>query len=58
MQLGYNKAAHENNCYVVGCCGFDCIPTDMGTVFLEDKHGGQVNSVESYLQIKAEKVVI
>ncbi len=28
----------------------------MGTVFLEDKFDGQVNSVESYLQIKAEKV--
>ena len=56
MQLDYNIAAHENNCYVVGSCGFDSIPADLGTVFLEDKHGGLVNSVESYIEVKAERV--
>ncbi len=56
MQLYYNSAAQENNCYVVGSCGFDSIPADMGTVFLEEQFGGQVNSVESYIEVKAERV--
>ncbi|KAI9565541.1 hypothetical protein GHT06_009333 [Daphnia sinensis] len=53
MQLEYNTAAKENNCYVIGACGFDSIPADMGTVFLEQQFGGQVNTVEAYLNIKA-----
>jgi short subunit dehydrogenase-like uncharacterized protein len=56
MQLDYNVAAHDKKCYVVGACGFDSIPADMGTVFLEEKLGGQVNSVETYLNIKSNKV--
>lgn len=56
MQLEYNSSARENNCYVVGACGFDSIPADMGTVFLEEKFDGQVNSVETYLNIKAKSV--
>lgn len=56
MQLDYNVAAHDKKCYVVGACGFDSIPADMGTVFLEEKLGGQVNSVETYLQINSKLV--
>ena len=56
MQLDFNAAAHDNKCYVVGACGFDSIPADMGTVFLEEKLGGQVNSVETYLQINSKLV--
>ena len=56
MQLDYTSTARENNCYVVGACGFDSIPADMGTVFLEQEFGGQVNSVETYLDIKAKHV--
>lgn len=56
MQLDYNTPAHQNKCYVVGACGFDSIPADMGTVFLEEQFDGQVNSVETYLNLKAEKV--
>ena len=56
MQLDYNTAAQKNKCYVVGACGFDSIPADMGTVFLEEKLGGQVNSVETYLTLKGKKV--
>jgi short subunit dehydrogenase-like uncharacterized protein len=56
MQLDYNSTARDNNCYVVGGCGFDSIPADMGTVFLEQEFDGQVNSVETYLNIKAKHV--
>ena len=56
MQLDYHSSAQKNNVYVVGACGFDSIPADMGTVFLEQKFDGQVNSVETYLDIIADKV--
>ncbi|KAI9565552.1 hypothetical protein GHT06_009344 [Daphnia sinensis] len=55
MQLEYNTAAHENNCYIVGACGFDSIPADMGTCFLDEKFGGQVNSIETFQNIKSKK---
>lgn len=58
MQLDYHTTAQENKCYVVGACGFDSIPADMGTVFLEEKFDGQVNSVETYLSLKAKKVIM
>ena len=57
MQLDFNSAAKEGNVYVVGACGFDSIPADMGTVFLETEFQGQVNTVETYLEIQAPKVL-
>ena len=56
MQLDYHPSAQENKVYVVGACGFDSIPADMGTVFLEQQFDGQINSVETYLDIIADKV--
>ncbi|XP_047116308.1 saccharopine dehydrogenase-like oxidoreductase isoform X1 [Schistocerca piceifrons] len=52
MQLDYNKSAEEKGVYIVSACGFDSIPADMGVVFLQDKFGGDVNSVEAYLESK------
>lgn len=46
MQLKYNDQAREKGVYVVSACGFDSIPADMGTVFLQEKFTGTVNSVE------------
>ena len=53
MQLEYNAEAKEKKVYVVGACGFDSIPADMGTVFLEEKFDGEVNAVETFLDLKA-----
>lgn len=50
MQLEYHEAAKEKGIYIISACGFDSIPADMGTVFLEEKFGGCVNSVETYLR--------
>ena len=50
MQLKYNQLAKEKNVYVVSACGFDSIPADMGTVFIEKNFDGVVNSVETFLQ--------
>lgn len=50
MQLQYNEQAQEKGVYVVSACGFDSIPADMGTVFLEKQFDGVVNSVETFLE--------
>ncbi|OXA64880.1 saccharopine dehydrogenase-like oxidoreductase [Folsomia candida] len=50
MQLKYHKLAEEKGIYVVGSCGFDSIPADCGTVYLVQNFGGDVNSVEEYVE--------
>lgn len=49
MQLEYNDLAREKGVYVISACGFDSIPADLGTVFLENHFDGEVNSIETYL---------
>ncbi|XP_014219458.1 saccharopine dehydrogenase-like oxidoreductase isoform X2 [Copidosoma floridanum] len=51
MQLEYNEAAKEAGVYIVSACGFDSIPSDLGVVFMQDKFGGEVNSIETYLNV-------
>jgi len=50
MQLQYNKAAQEAGVYIVSACGFDSIPTDLGVIFTQQKFGGEVNTIETYLK--------
>lgn len=35
MQLKYNKEAQEKNVFIIGSCGFDSVPADMGVVFTQ-----------------------
>lgn len=51
MQLEYNEAAKEAGIYIVSACGFDCIPSDLGIIFTQQKFEGEVNSVEIYLNM-------
>jgi len=51
MQLKYNEAAKEAGIYVVTACGFDCIPSDLGVIFTQQKFGGEVNAIEIYVKI-------
>lgn len=46
MQLEYNDKAKAAGVHVVGACGFDSVPADMGTIFLQDSFTGDVNDVE------------
>ncbi|XP_029169228.1 saccharopine dehydrogenase-like oxidoreductase [Nylanderia fulva] len=57
MQLEYNKAAQEAGVYIVSACGFDSIPADLGTIFTQQKFGGEVNSIETYLKLWSTKNV-
>lgn len=49
MQLKYNDAARDKGIYIVSACGFDSIPADMGTVFVQQNFTGTLNCVETYL---------
>ncbi|CAO1407401.1 unnamed protein product [Diamesa tonsa] len=50
MQSKYNEAARDKGIYIISACGFESIPVEMGIVFLEEKFGGVVNTVETYLR--------
>ncbi|CAG0914766.1 unnamed protein product [Notodromas monacha] len=50
MQLDYHKKAVEKQVYVVGACGFDSIPAEMGIIHMRDNFGGDLNAVEQYMQ--------
>ncbi len=45
MQLKYNSQAEENGVYIVGACGFDSIPADLGSVVVHRAMEGPVNKV-------------
>lgn len=51
MQLEYGEKAKEAGVYVISACGLDSIPCDLGILFLQDKFNGEVNSVETYLNL-------
>lgn len=56
IQLKYHKAAQEKGIYIVSSCGFDCIPGDLGVVFMQKNFKGILNSVETYLHVTSEGV--
>jgi short subunit dehydrogenase-like uncharacterized protein len=49
IQLEYNELAQDAGIYIVSACGFDSIPADLGLISTQDKFGGEINSVEMYL---------
>ncbi|KAI1897848.1 hypothetical protein AGOR_G00087490 [Albula goreensis] len=51
MQLNYHNQAAEKGVYVIGSCGFDSIPADMGVLFTRDQFKGTLTAVESFLTI-------
>uniref|UniRef100_A0A5S6PE85 Sacchrp_dh_NADP domain-containing protein n=1 Tax=Brugia malayi TaxID=6279 RepID=A0A5S6PE85_BRUMA len=51
MQMKYGSIAQEKGLYVVGACGWDSIPCDLGVNFLKEKFSGQLNHVETFVQL-------
>ena len=41
----------ENGVYVIGACGFDSIPADLGQICVKKEMEGEVNSIETYLKV-------
>ncbi|KAL6260002.1 hypothetical protein P5V15_009909 [Pogonomyrmex californicus] len=54
MQFKYNQAAQEAGVYIINACGFDCIPSDLGIIFTQQKFGGEVNAIEIYLSFSTD----
>lgn len=51
MQLNYDSQAAEKGVYLIGSCGFDSIPADMGVLFTRDQFKGTLTSIESFLTV-------
>ncbi|XP_031555647.1 saccharopine dehydrogenase-like oxidoreductase [Actinia tenebrosa] len=49
MQLKYHDQALQNNVHVIGTCGFDSIPADMGVVFATEQFPGELCQLESFM---------
>lgn len=54
MQLKYNKEAQEKNVFIIGSCGFDSVPADMGVVFTQKIFKNELALIESYLTLETE----
>lgn len=40
MQLNYDSQAADKGVYIIGSCGFDSIPSDMGVLYTKDQFKG------------------
>jgi short subunit dehydrogenase-like uncharacterized protein len=45
MQLKYSEQAEQNGVFVIGSCGFDSIPSDLGGAAVHKAMEGPVNKV-------------
>ncbi|CAL8317289.1 unnamed protein product [Boreogadus saida] len=53
MQCEYHSQALERGVYVIGSCGFDSIPADLGVLYTERQLKGTLTAVESFLTISS-----
>ncbi|CAJ0582659.1 unnamed protein product, partial [Mesorhabditis spiculigera] len=51
MQQKYSQLAKEKGVYVVGACGWDSIPADLGVNFLKKNFPGELNHAETFVQL-------
>lgn len=49
--MKYNKEAKEAGIYIISACGFDSIPCDLGIIFAQQQFKGDINSIETYLNV-------
>ncbi|XP_041353801.1 saccharopine dehydrogenase-like oxidoreductase [Gigantopelta aegis] len=58
-QLLYTAKAREAGVYIVGSCGFDSIPAEMGVVFTKKNFDGDLNSIECFVScITTESIAV
>ncbi|CAL8316440.1 unnamed protein product [Merluccius merluccius] len=53
MHCEYHSQAMERGVYVIGSCGFDSIPADLGVLYTQRELKGTLTAVESFLTISA-----
>ncbi|GMR46173.1 hypothetical protein PMAYCL1PPCAC_16368 [Pristionchus mayeri] len=51
MELKYGQSAKEKGVYIVGACGWNSIPCDLGTDFLKRKFEGTLAYVDTVVRI-------
>ena len=51
IQLRYHEEAEDKGVYIIGACGFDSIPSDVGASLIHNTMGGPVNTIETYLEV-------
>ncbi|XP_063078581.1 saccharopine dehydrogenase b [Engraulis encrasicolus] len=51
MELFLGRKAQESGVYVIGSCGFDSIPADMGILYTRQQFKGTLTAVESILTV-------
>lgn len=51
MQLKYHSKAEAEGVFVIGSCGFDSIPADMGMLYIRSQFKGTLTAVESFLTV-------
>ncbi|PAA93229.1 hypothetical protein BOX15_Mlig028227g3, partial [Macrostomum lignano] len=51
MQLKYNDTAKANGVYIVGSCGWDSVPCEMGVQFTQQSAPGPLNSIEAFYKM-------
>uniref|UniRef100_A0A914ZLJ2 Saccharopine dehydrogenase NADP binding domain-containing protein n=2 Tax=Parascaris univalens TaxID=6257 RepID=A0A914ZLJ2_PARUN len=51
MQMKYDEEAKKKGVYIVGACGWDSIPCDLGFNFLKRNFNGQLNHAETFVQL-------
>jgi len=49
VQLKFHEEAAQKGIYVIGSCGFDSIPSDVGQMVVHRSMDGPVNTIETYL---------
>ncbi|KAL2082559.1 hypothetical protein ACEWY4_022377 [Coilia grayii] len=49
VELVLDRKARESGVYVIGSCGFDSIPADMGILYTRQQFKGTLTAVESFL---------
>uniref|UniRef100_A0A671WVX8 Saccharopine dehydrogenase-like oxidoreductase n=1 Tax=Sparus aurata TaxID=8175 RepID=A0A671WVX8_SPAAU len=53
MQLEYHTKALDRGVYVIGSCGFDSVPADLGVLYTQRQFKGTLTAVESFLKISS-----
>lgn len=51
MQLKYDEAAKAKGVYIVGACGWDSIPSEMGIEYTREQFDGTLNDVETVVEL-------
>lgn len=53
MEVKYDEEARSKKIVIVGACGFDSIPCDLGVEYTKKQYSGDLNSIESFLRFKS-----